>query len=145
MDFTSALAAWRNVNLPGLQSHLDSVVGPLTDLQTQSLQSRKQLADKTREFKKLSDEAKLEGYKPLLKAYQAEIDGLTRRAREAEGSIRRVDERLRGVADPYAILNVVIVSLKTYQQGGLLLLMANPYRFTADITLEGPDHQRRRI
>ncbi|CAO1636034.1 unnamed protein product [Parajaminaea phylloscopi] len=108
MDFSAALAAWRDVDLPALQTHLDSIVAPLTDLQTHSLQSRKNLADKTREFKKLSDEAKLEGYKPLLKAYQAEIDGLTRRARDAEGGVRQVDERLRGVADPAAILNSVV-------------------------------------
>lgn len=117
-EVTSALAAWRDVDLPGLQRHLEDVVGPLTDLQTSSLQSRKQLADKTREFKKLPDDAKIQGYKPLLKAYQSEIDELTKRAREAEGGVRQVDERLRGVVDPYSILNRVIVSSEEKSDSG---------------------------
>ncbi|PWN22515.1 hypothetical protein BCV69DRAFT_281500 [Microstroma glucosiphilum] len=107
-DFSSILSSYRTLSLGTLQSHLSSLVEPLTSLQTSSLASRKKLADQTREFKKLPEEKKVEGFKPLLKSYQVEIDELTKRAKDAEGGLRRVEERLRDVVDPVVVLEKVL-------------------------------------
>lgn len=118
-DFSSILSSYRTLSLGSLQSHLTSLVEPLTSLQTSSLASRKKLADQTREFKKLPEEKKVEGFKPLLKSYQIEIDELTKRAKDAEGGLRRVEERLRDVVDPVEVLEKVLVSMKAYRFAGL--------------------------
>lgn len=107
-DFTTVLHTYKSLDLTSLQSLLHSLVEPLTALQTNSLTSRKKLAEQTREFKKLKDEEKLESYKPLLKAYQSEIDDLTKRSRDAEGGVRKCEEKLRGVMDPYVVLEKVL-------------------------------------
>ena len=106
----NAVKCYNPLSLPSLQSHLQSLTSPLTSIQTSSLTARKRLAEQTREFKKLPEEGKLESYKPLLKLYQAEIDDLTKRSREAENGVRIVEERLRGVVDPVLVLEGVIVS-----------------------------------
>lgn len=109
---STILSTYKSLDLPSLQSHLTALTTPLTHLQTSSLQSRKKLAEETRAWKKLdTDQAKIDGVKPLLKLYQAEVDELTKRAREAEGGVQRVEERLRGVEDPYAVLERLIVSV----------------------------------
>ncbi|CAO1621987.1 unnamed protein product [Jaminaea pallidilutea] len=108
MDFTTALSSYRQLDLPSLQAHLAAVVEPQTESQTRSLQSRKRLADQTREFKKLEDAEKLNSVKALLKAYQGEIDDLTKRAREAEAGVRLAEERLTGVQDPVRIMEKVV-------------------------------------
>lgn len=59
----------------------------------------------------------MEGFKPLLKSYQVEIDELTKRAKDAEGGLRRVEERLRDVVDPVEVLEKVLVSETAHRFG----------------------------
>ncbi|PWN25486.1 hypothetical protein BDZ90DRAFT_228251 [Jaminaea rosea] len=108
-QLSSILSSYKSLDLPSLQSHLTQLVTPLTSLQTSSLQSRKKLAEETRSWKKLdTDAAKIDGFKPLLKLYQGEVDELTKRAREAEGGVTRVEERLRGIEDPANVVEKLI-------------------------------------
>lgn len=82
--FSSALQAWAEIDLPSLQRKLDEQGIQIKDEQKLSLLSRKNLAGKTKEFKKLPDEDKLKSLNPLLKLYQNEIDSLTTKRSNVE-------------------------------------------------------------
>lgn len=82
--FTSALQAWAQIDLPSLQQKLDEQGHQIKEEQKASLLSRKTLAGKTKEFKKLPDEEKPEAVKALLKLYQNEIDSLTTKRTNVE-------------------------------------------------------------
>jgi hypothetical protein len=47
---------------------------------------RKLLAESTKEFRKMTDAEKIVTVKDLIKAYQTEIDTLTKRARMSDGA-----------------------------------------------------------
>lgn len=82
--FENALQTWTEIDLSSLQRKLDDQGIELKSQQKQSLASRKELASKTKEFKKLDDEAKLSELKGLLKLYQNEIDSLTTKQKKVE-------------------------------------------------------------
>ena len=61
------------------------------------------------EFKKLPDDAeKLSAIKTLLKAYQGEIDSLTRRSKMSETSFLNVYKLLADAPDPYPLLDAAV-------------------------------------
>lgn len=61
------------------------------------------------EFKKLPDDAeKFAAIKVLLKAYQAEIDALTRRSKMSETSFLNVYKLLADAPDPYPLLDAAV-------------------------------------
>jgi homeobox protein cut-like len=107
-DFSTSLARWREIQLPDVQADLESLLPSLVEAQKDALLSRKRLAEQTREFKKLNNESQPDAIKPLLKAYQSEIDSLTKRAKAAETAVLSVRDRLQGAADPYPILELVV-------------------------------------
>jgi homeobox protein cut-like len=65
--FEQALKAWRDINFSELQRQLDSQGLEIVENQKVSVLGRKELASKTKEFRKLSDEEKLVEIKTLLK------------------------------------------------------------------------------
>ncbi|CAG8733468.1 4098_t:CDS:2, partial [Acaulospora colombiana] len=107
-NFSDALAAWKEINLGELQKTLDAQGVELVENQKESVVGRKALADKTREFKKLPDEEKLGEFKALLKAYQTEIDNLTRRTKSSETAFLSVYKILAEAPDPYPLLDAAI-------------------------------------
>jgi homeobox protein cut-like len=56
-----------DIDLTHLQKSLDSVAGDIVNGQRESLVERKELAQKTKEYRKLDDEQKKEEWKGLLK------------------------------------------------------------------------------
>lgn len=66
--FQQAVAAWRTLDLSKLVSTLDVAASELVSHQRDSLLKRKDLAQKTKDFKKLDDAAKLLDIKDLLKS-----------------------------------------------------------------------------
>jgi len=63
----------------------------------------------TPEFKKLPDNAeKFSAIKVLLKAYQGEIDALTRRSKLSETSFLNVYKLLSDAPDPYPLLDAAV-------------------------------------
>lgn len=113
-EFSSVLAAWREIRLAGLQEELAGLAPRLADGQKEALLSRKNLADRTREFKRQSPESQLEGIRALLKAYQGEIDALTSRAKQAEGAVLDVQTRLGHAPDPYPVFEALVVRPHTH-------------------------------
>ncbi|ODO05678.1 hypothetical protein I350_04738 [Cryptococcus amylolentus CBS 6273] len=108
-NFSAALATWKEINLSDLQKTLDTTAVELVDNQKENLVGRKKLAEQTREFKKLPDDAeKFSAIKVLLKAYQGEIDSLTRRSKMSETSFLNVYKLLADAPDPYPLLDAAV-------------------------------------
>lgn len=108
IDFSAALSIWKDINLTDLQQQLNGTAPELLEAQKTAVANRKKLADQTREFKKQPDTNKLESFKPLLKAYQAEIDTLTKRSKAAENAFLNVHSALTSAPDPYPFLEVTL-------------------------------------
>ncbi|KAK7472734.1 hypothetical protein VKT23_000844 [Stygiomarasmius scandens] len=107
-NFSGALATWRDINLSELQKTLDTQGIELVDNQKESVVGRKALADKTKEFKKIPDDQKLTAFKGLLKAYQTEIDNLTKRSKASENAFLNVYKVLAEAPDPYPLLEAAV-------------------------------------
>ncbi|CUA66883.1 Protein CASP [Saccharomyces cerevisiae S288c] [Rhizoctonia solani] len=107
-DFTQALSVWKDIDLSELRKRLDTQGLEIVDNQKESVVGRKALADKTKEFKKLPEEEKVEAFKGLLKAYQNEIDTLTKRCKSSDNAFLGVYKLLAEAPDPYPLLNSVV-------------------------------------
>lgn len=108
INLQDALKWWQDIQFTQLQKELDQQGLEIVENQKESLNSRKQLAEQTKEFKKLADTTKPEAFKHLLKSYQNEIDKLTKRSKFAETSFLSVYKKLAEAPDPAAILQSVI-------------------------------------
>uniref|UniRef100_A0A4W3IFQ3 Protein CASP n=1 Tax=Callorhinchus milii TaxID=7868 RepID=A0A4W3IFQ3_CALMI len=89
-----------------LSRELDATATVLANRQDESEQSRKRLIEESREFKKNTPEDFRKLVAPLLKSFQAEIDALSKRSKEAEAAFLNVYKRLIDVPDPVAALDV---------------------------------------
>ncbi|KAG6866697.1 hypothetical protein C0991_011356 [Blastosporella zonata] len=107
-DFSGALSTWRDINLSELQKTLDAQGIELVDNQKESVVGRKALADKTKEFKKLPEIEKPNAFKGLLKAYQTEIDSLTKRSKASENAFLNIYKVLAEAPDPYPLLEAAV-------------------------------------
>ncbi|KAF2857896.1 hypothetical protein K470DRAFT_222491 [Piedraia hortae CBS 480.64] len=104
-NFHAAVAAWRSLQLGKLVPSLDAVAADLVNRSKDALLQRKELAQKTKDFRRLDDEAKLAGVKELLKAYQTYIDGLTGQNKTVQAAFMQVYEPLSDAPDPYPLLD----------------------------------------
>ncbi|ORY33495.1 putative Golgi vesicle transport-related protein [Naematelia encephala] len=108
-NFSAALTTWKEINLSDLQKSLDSTALELVENQKENMVGRKKLAEQTREFKKQPDDAeKFNAIKVLLKAYQGEIDSLTRRSKMSETAFLNVYKLLSDAPDPYPLLDAAV-------------------------------------
>ncbi|TFK73911.1 hypothetical protein BDN72DRAFT_834236 [Pluteus cervinus] len=107
-NFSGALTTWKDVNLSELQKTLDAQGIEIVDNQRESVVGRKSLADKTKEFKKIPDTEKLNAFKGLLKAYQTEIDNLTKRSKVSENAFLNVYKVIAEAPDPYPLLEAAV-------------------------------------
>ncbi|XP_078535501.1 homeobox protein cut-like 1 isoform X1 [Lissotriton helveticus] len=97
---------WKRFDLQQLQRELDATATLLANRQDESEQSRKKLIDQSREFKKNTPEDLRKQVAPLLKSFQAEIDALSKRSKEAEAGFLNVYKRLIDVPDPAPALDL---------------------------------------
>ncbi|XP_055513441.1 cut-like homeobox 1b isoform X8 [Leucoraja erinacea] len=97
---------WKKFDLQLLQRELDTTATVLANRQDESEQSRKRLIDESREFKKSTPEDLRKLVAPLLKSFQAEIDALSKRSKEAEAAFLNVYKRLIDVPDPVPALDL---------------------------------------
>ncbi|KAF8477076.1 CASP C terminal-domain-containing protein [Kalaharituber pfeilii] len=109
--FQRAVAAWRNVDLTSLQKALDSTASEIVNSQRDSLVERKELAQKTKEFRKMDEEGRASEWKGLLKSYQLFIDHLTTQKKATETSFLTIYSALSEAPDPYPLLEATIDSL----------------------------------
>ncbi|KAM4700303.1 homeobox protein cut-like 1 isoform 1-T1 [Discoglossus pictus] len=97
---------WKRFDLQQLQRELDTTATVLANRQDESEQSRKKLIDQSREFKKNTPEDLRKQVAPLLKSFQAEIDALSKRSKEAEAAFLNVYKKLIDVPDPVPALEL---------------------------------------
>ncbi|XP_047662569.1 cut-like homeobox 1b isoform X3 [Tachysurus fulvidraco] len=97
---------WKRFDLQQLQRELDTTATLLANRQDESEQSRKKLIDQSREFKKNTPEDLRKQVAPLLKSFQAEIDALSKRSKEAEAAFLNVYKKLIDVPDPVPVLEL---------------------------------------
>lgn len=109
--FAEAIQAWTEIDLSNVQKKLDAQGIQLKSEQRESLASRKQLASRTKEFKKLPDEEKLAHIKPLLKEYQNEIDDLTAKQKQVESFFFGFYRLIAEAPDPKPLLELSITAV----------------------------------
>jgi homeobox protein cut-like len=114
--FQQAGAAWRTLDLSQLVSTLDVAASELVSHQRDSLVKRKDLAQKTKDFKKLDDAAKLVEFKDLLKSYQGYVDVLTTHNKTINSAFMQAYTPLSEAPDPYPLLDASIDSLVTVEE-----------------------------
>ncbi|PIA13546.1 hypothetical protein COEREDRAFT_83410 [Coemansia reversa NRRL 1564] len=100
--------SWRSVALTQLLHGLDEAGLSIVDNQKTSLQERRKLAEKTKEFRAVPDSEKVTEFKPLLRAYQNEIDALTKRMKFAETSFLKLFKSLSEAPDPEPFLQSLL-------------------------------------
>ncbi|KAH6681814.1 CASP C terminal-domain-containing protein [Halenospora varia] len=109
--FQKAISAWRNIDLTSLIPSLDNTASEIVQYQRDSTVQRKDLAQKTKDFRKLDDSAKLGEIKGLLKAYQTFIDLLTNHSKSTNSAFLQVYSSLSEAPDPYPLLEASVDSL----------------------------------
>lgn len=109
--FQKAILAWRKIDLTSMIPSLDSTASEIVDYQRDSTVQRKDLAQKTKDFRKLDDSAKLGEIKGLLKAYQTFIDLLANHAKSTNAAFINVYSALSEAPDPYPLLEASVDSL----------------------------------
>ena len=114
--FQQAVAAWRSLGLSTLVSNLDTAASELVAQQKDSLVQRKDLAQKTKDFRKLDDTSKLTAIKDLLKAYQTYVDVLTNHNKTINSAFMQAYSPLSEAPDPYPLLEASIDSLVTAEE-----------------------------
>ncbi|PHH78948.1 hypothetical protein CDD80_5980 [Ophiocordyceps camponoti-rufipedis] len=109
--FQDAISAWRNVDLTTLTANLDNTASEIVTYQRDSTVQRKDLAQKTKEFRKLDDAAKLVEVKGLLKAYQTFIDLLTTHSKSVNSAFLQTYSSISEAPDPYPLLEAAVDSM----------------------------------
>mmetsp|Transcript_79654 Transcript_79654/g.221644 ORF Transcript_79654/g.221644 Transcript_79654/m.221644 type:complete len:684 (+) Transcript_79654:35-2086(+) len=84
-------------------AEFESVWHEVEEKQGHSIAAKKKLAEETKAFKRLHDAERLASAPDLLKAYQLEIDGLTKRAKFAEAAFEALLRRFRESPDAAAV------------------------------------------
>lgn len=108
------LQFWKAFDLDSKRVQLDSQGSTMKSEKDASVRSRKKLAETTKHFRRLATDAdKAAGAGPLLKAYQEEIDHLTRRAKFSENAFFQLYKGLYAAPDPAPALALVASSFGT--------------------------------
>ncbi|KAI1326885.1 CASP C terminal-domain-containing protein [Xylariaceae sp. FL0255] len=110
-QFQHAISAWRNIDLSTLIQTLDNTASDIVAYQRDSTVQRKDLAQKTKDFRKLDDATKLTEIKSLLKAYQTFIDLLTNHSKATNSAFLHVYSALENAPDPYPLLEASVDSM----------------------------------
>ncbi|KAK5995862.1 Protein CASP-like protein [Cladobotryum mycophilum] len=109
--FQHAISAWRNVDLTTLVSNLDTTASEIVTYQRDSTVQRKELAQKTKDFRKSDDATKLTDIKGLLKAYQTFIDLLTNHSKSVNSAFLQTYTKISEAPDPYPLLEASVDSM----------------------------------
>eukprot|EP00667_Euglena_gracilis_P005612 EG_transcript_5652 len=95
------LASWKTVDFAARQDEMDRAALALSEQKEANLAARKALQEKTKAFQKLADDGeKLAEIGPLIRAYQKEVDALTKRAKLSEATFLELYKWLREAPDP---------------------------------------------
>lgn len=99
------------VDMTAMVSGLDNTASEIVAYQRDSTVQRKDLAQKTKDFRKLDDATKLTEVKGLLKAYQTFIDLLTNHSKSINSAFLQAYTSLSDAPDPYPLLEAAVDSM----------------------------------
>lgn len=102
------LQFWKAFDLDSKRLVLDTQGNAMKTEKDNSLKSRKKLAETTKTFRKLPDMDKVSAAGGLLRAYQEEIDNLTKRAKYAENAFFMLYKGLFAAPDPVPSLEAAM-------------------------------------
>ncbi|VEU23757.1 DEKNAAC104953 [Brettanomyces naardenensis] len=114
--FDKALETWSMIDLPRLQKELDQYGLEFQDYQKESLVGRKQLATKTKSFKRLTQEEKVGEINPLLKSYQKEIDDLAKKNKNVDNAFFQVYRAIAEAPDPKPLLKMSLDAVNSMSE-----------------------------
>lgn len=100
-----------DIDMTTLVSNLDNTASEVVTYQRDSTVQRKDLAQKTKDFRKLDDATKLTEVKGLLKAYQGFIDLLTNHSKSINSAFLQAYTSLSEAPDPYPLLEAAVDSM----------------------------------
>lgn len=100
-----------DIDMTTLVSNLDNTASEIVAYQRDSTVQRKDLAQKTKDFRKLDDATKLTEIKGLLKAYQTFIDLLTNHSKSINSAFLQAYTTLSDAPDPYPLLEAAVDSM----------------------------------
>ena len=109
---SSCCVSWRSAGLDGLRSSLDASALSLADEEDRASAARSSLSAQSKQLKRAGQEGKLAMLGAVVKAYQEEINALTRRAQKAETAFLSVYQLLTAVPDPTAALQQAVTALQ---------------------------------
>lgn len=126
--FQKAISAWRSlspalndggpvlmlsadIDFTTLIPSLDTTASDLVTQQRDALVERKDLAQKTKDFRRLDDSVKLGEVKGLLKAYQSYIDLVSNHNKTVSNAFLQAYSSLSEAPDPYPLLEASVDSL----------------------------------
>ncbi|OQR86788.1 CASP-like isoform X1 [Achlya hypogyna] len=115
---TTVSLYWKGFDLDSKRAQLDAQGVSMQEQKEASLKSRKALADLTKRFRKLNDSEKAAGLPPLLKAYQEEIDTLTKRAKFSDNAFFALYKALYEAPDPVPALDAALEASTTAVTAG---------------------------
>ncbi|KAF2740773.1 hypothetical protein EJ04DRAFT_482039 [Polyplosphaeria fusca] len=143
--FQTAIGAWRNIDLTTLIPQLDTVASDLVAHQRDTLTQRKDLAQKTKDFRKLDDASKLSDIKALLKSYQSFIDLISNQSKTVQAAFFQVYSPLSEAPDPYPLLEASIDSLVTAEETVPKLTSENHHlqKTVANLTTQLDDTEKK--
>lgn len=111
--FEKALNSWSAIDLSNLQKELDSKALEVQNYQKESLIDRKELATQTKDFKKLTDDEKINKFNQLLKSYQNVIDSMNKKNKNIENLFFKVYRSIAEAPDPKPLLKSSLENIST--------------------------------
>lgn len=97
--------------MTSMVSNLDNTASEIVAYQRDSTVQRKDLAQKTKDFRKLDDATKLTDIKGLLKAYQSFIDLISNHSKSMNSAFLQAYTSLSEAPDPYPLLEAAVDSM----------------------------------
>eukprot|EP00892_Ulva_mutabilis_P003056 jgi/Ulvmu1/12751/UM095_0056.1 len=95
---------WQEFDLDGRRNAMDEAAMRVAEFQEATVLKRKELSSSTRTFKAKASSDISKAVGPLLKAYQGEVDRLTRRSKHAESAFLDMYRELYEAPDPVLAL-----------------------------------------
>ncbi|CAM9567492.1 unnamed protein product [Chrysoparadoxa australica] len=104
----AVLQFWKSFDLDSHRLQWDQQGLVIQENKESSSRARKKLAEQTKAFRRLNKEQRLESTKDLLRAYQEEIDALSRRAKGSENAFFSLYKGLYEAPDPVGALAAAV-------------------------------------
>lgn len=99
-DIDHAVSFWKQFDLTTARAQWDKICNDMREMKTASISGRKRLNDLTKSFRAKSREEQTSQVQDLVKAYQEEIDQLSRRSKLSEVSFFDLHKSLYDAPDP---------------------------------------------